>query len=86
MPLDLNYQAMSFNQDLYCWNCGTSSSGSAAAKFSSNNLRLSEARKEQSFTIVRTSNSTLFLQRHRGSKVRLELLEVLTKVTLSGNH
>jgi hypothetical protein len=77
---------MSFNQDLYCWNCATSSSASAAAKFSSNNLRSSKARKEASFTMVRTPRSTLSLQRHHGSKARLELgLEVLTKVALSGN-
>ena len=60
-----------------------SSSANEVAKFSSNNLRSSEARKEASFTIVRTPHS---LQRNRGSKARLELLEVLTKVTLSGNH
>src|SRR5215208_928871 len=56
--------------DSYCWNCGTSSSASAAAKFSSSNLRSSEARNGGIFRdFVRTSHSS---QRQRGCKARLE--------------
>jgi hypothetical protein len=43
------YRCHDDSPDSYCWNCGTSSSASAAAKFSSNNLRSSEARNEASF-------------------------------------
>jgi hypothetical protein len=35
--------------ELYCWNSDTSTSASAAAKFSSNNRRSAEAKNEASF-------------------------------------
>src|SRR5215213_10051992 len=59
--------------DSYCRNCGTSSSASAAAKFSSSNLRSSEARNEASFAT--SSGLPHSSQRQRGCKARLEPAE-----------